>query len=115
MWRSAKLIGFCTLVSSCTGDIPEHSDLLGATTRNELREIFGEPDRIRSGKYQPDVIGPNDPPLLYTEFAYWEYVSTNDGSLGRTYFSFYFDSEETVELLGDWNWIGVEEQRSVIQ
>ena len=112
--QSAKLIVICILVSSCGESVPEHSDLLSATTREELRDRFGEPDRIRSGKYQSDVSSLNEPPVLYTDFEYWEYVSTNEGTLGRSYFSFYFNSEEADELLGDWNWISTEDQRILV-
>lgn len=115
MWKSASILAITILLSSCTQQIPEHSELLEATTRNELQSRFGEPATIRGGNYQPDVIGPNEPALLYEKFEYWEYISTNDGILGKTYFSFYFDEEETVELLGDWNWISDEDRRIEVE
>lgn len=115
VWKSASLISISILLSSCNEQVPGHSDLLEATSRTELRERFGEPDFIRGGKYQPDVSNLNDPPLLYTDFEYWEYISTNEGMLGRTYFSFYFNEDESVELLGDWNWISNEDQRNIVQ
>ena len=115
MWRSARLIGIFALIVSCGEEVPIHSELISAASRSELRESFGEPDRIRTGKYQPDVTGSNEPPVIYTDFEYWEYISTKDGDLGRTYFTFYINADETEELLGDWNWISVDDPRSVIQ
>ena len=105
------LIPLLFLVSSCGEQIPEYSDLLEPNTREEMRDRFGAPDSIRSGKYPVDVVSRNEPQLLYSDYEYWEYISTKDGELGTAFFTFYLSEDKTVELLGDRNWLSEEEIR----
>ena len=109
MWRNTALILIFALVSACIEHVPDYSSLADAETREQLKSRFGEPDLIQSGKYQPDVVSLNEPPLRYTEFEYWEYISTNDGEIGRAFFSFYVNKLTSEEMLGDMNWLSDEE------
>ena len=115
MRRRATSLVLLLLVSSCGEQIPEYSNLLETRTREEMRDRFGAPDSIRSGKYQVDVVSRNEPQLLYTEYEYWEYLSMKDGEIGTAFFSFYFNEDETVELLGHWNWLSEEAIRQSIE
>lgn len=103
-WSSASLLLLIS-ITACAEPLPQYRDLAQASTRKELREKFGEPDFIRSGNYQPDVVSLNDPPLIYTHFEYWEYLSSNNGESGKAFFSFYTNEHNTEELLGDKNWL----------
>lgn len=99
------------ILTSCAV-IPEYEDLIEVTTREGLKEKFGEPDSIRTGKYMPDVTSFRDPSIVFTEFEYWEYVSTKNDETGKTFFYFYLNKEKEMELLDGRHWLSDEETKN---
>ena len=108
MKRSAAAFLIIALIEACSAIAPRYSELVGASSREELKSRFGEPDFVRRGRNFTDVRSIGEPSVnaQYPDIEIWEYISTRDGEPGRAYFRFGVNNQTGEEVLGDRNWIG---------
>lgn len=72
MWRRALLIATVLSIVGCVRTMPGHYEFLEVSSREELLEMFGEPDAISKFTHSPDVISPAGGGRTGVRTAYYE-------------------------------------------